>query len=91
MSTPKSRIQARSRSQTDSPNPELGHFLKKKRLKAKQTLAATAAYLEISDKLLTEYEEGLRAIPLMRVYAFSNFLNVSPTEIMQLIRSLRPR
>ena len=91
MSTPRSRFQARTRRQTDSPNPELGRFLKKKRLKARQSLAATAGYLEISTELLTEYEQGIRGIPLMHVYALSNFLNVSPTEVLHLIRSIRPR
>jgi hypothetical protein len=63
----------------------LGSFFKSKRLEAGIAIEAVAEYLEVSPLEFEAYESGVKSIPLNRVYALSNFLNISPEEITRMV------
>lgn len=75
----------KSKKSPKTTSTALGPYMKKKRLAAGMSLQKVAAYLEVSVKEIEQYEAGKKSIPLNRVYALSNCLNISPDEVTRLL------
>jgi transcriptional regulator with XRE-family HTH domain len=67
---------------------EFGIFLQQKRASAGLSEAEVAQYLGATVPILLGYESGEKAIPLNRIYALANCLNISPEEIVKKISTL---
>jgi transcriptional regulator with XRE-family HTH domain len=60
---------------------EFGQFIQSQRLALGYTELVVSSYLECSDDVLRSYEAGEQSIPLNKIYALANCLNIEPNLI----------
>lgn len=66
---------------------DFGRFIRQKRLETGLSEHEVSEYLGATAQTILSYETGEKAIPLNRVYALANCLNISPEMIMKKLGS----